>query len=207
MGTRARSNKPGDDDIATAISSYLAGDGSAADELSRTLDGPIRLTAQIFLGDDSADVDDIVQDSIIAVLHYLQKNNGFTGDLIKFAITVARNRCRNLLNWRKNLPSVPIDPMSEWLANVDRSPLDVLLDKEVTSLLQQALDQLPGDCQLILRSFYIDHIPIEKIRRQIGLKTVQGIYYRKSVCLERAYRLLRKRLAICSSGRGESPIR
>ncbi len=185
---------------AAAISSYVSGDPDAGDEIATALAGPLRLEARIYLGDDSADVDDVVQDSIMAVLHYLRKNEGFTGNLVKFAVTVARNRCRNLLNWRKRLPHVQIDPMLTWLENSDRSPLDALLEQEITQLLQEALDRLPEECRVILRAFYLEDVSAEEIRRRIGLKTVQGIYYRKTVCLEQAFRRLKNRLKICSSG-------
>ncbi len=192
---------------ATAIASYVAGDSDAGEALSVALAGPVRLEARVFLGDDSADVDDVVQDSLVAVLHYLRKNGGFTGNLVKFAVTVARNRCRNLLNWRKRLPHTQIDPMLSWLENTDHTPLDALLDQEVSEILQEALERLSEDCRIILRAFYLDEMPVEEIRRRIGLKTVQGIYYRKAACLEEAYRRLKKRLAVCSSGRSGGPGR
>ncbi|MEN8006874.1 MAG: sigma-70 family RNA polymerase sigma factor [Candidatus Krumholzibacteriota bacterium] len=185
---------------AAAIAAYVAGDSIAGDELSTALAGPLRLEVRIFLGDDNADVDDVVQDSIMAVLHYLRKNEGFTGNLVKFAVTVARNRCRNLLNWRQRLPHVQVDPMLTWLENSDRSPLDALLDREITEILQEALDRLSEDCQVILRAFYLEDVPVEEIRRRTGLKTVQGIYYRKMICLEQAFCRLKNRLNICSSG-------
>jgi len=186
---------------ASAVAAYVAGDPDAGEDLGVALDGPVRLEVRIFLGDEAADVDDVVQDTIVAVLLYLRKNDGFTGNLVKFAVTVARNRCRNLLNWRKRLPHVQLDPMLAWLENTDRSPLDVLLDGEVTDILQEVLARLSATCRRILRAFYLEEVSVDEIRRRLGLKTVQGVYYRKTVCLEQAYRRLKKRLVVCSSSR------
>ncbi len=186
---------------ASAVAAYVAGDRDAGEKLSAALDVPVRLEARIFLGDEGADVDDVVQDTIVAVLLYLRREEGFTGNLVKFAVTVARNRCRNLLNWRKRLPHVQLDPMLAWLENTDRSPLDALLDGEVTNILQEVLSRLSTACRRILRAFYFEEVSADEIRRRLGLKTVQGVYYRKTVCLEQAYRRLKKRLVVCSSGR------
>ncbi len=207
MNENVASNTPGDDGLTSIITAFLSGDPSAGDQISLALREPTYLAVRAFLGDESADVDDIVQDSILAVLHYLEKNREFSGNLIKFAVTVARNRARNLLNWRQRHRQVQIDPMLDWLANPERSPLDALLDQEVDKLLQNALDKLAPDCQVILRAFYLENRTIEQTRRLIGLKTVQGIYYRRTVCLEQAYRHLKKRLAICSSQRDRKPGR
>jgi RNA polymerase sigma factor (sigma-70 family) len=189
-----------DNRLDTVIASYLAGETAAADRLCEALAGPIRLALLPYMDSESPDLEDITQDTLLAVLHYLRDKGGFTGNLVKFAVTVARNRYRNLLNWRRRHPTVDLDPLSEWLARPESSPLDLLLEAEVRQLLQQGLDTLETDCQDILRSFYLNQLPIESLRRRIGLKTVQGIYYRKSLCLEKLARFLKKRLAVCSVG-------
>jgi RNA polymerase sigma factor (sigma-70 family) len=198
----ADAHDPGEAEFyAAAIAAYLSGAPAAGGRLGIALDGPVRREARVFLGDESADVDDVVQDTVVAVLLYLRRNGGFDGNLVKFAVTVARNRCRNLLNWRKRLPHVQLDPMLDWLESTERSPLDALLDREVVDLLQAALDRLSAECRALLRAFYLEEVPVEEIRRRSGLKTVQGVYYRKAVCLRQAYRRLKNRLVVCSSGR------
>jgi len=43
----------------------------------------------------------VVQESLLAILSHIGKRGGFEGDLVRFAVTVARNRCRNILIWRQ----------------------------------------------------------------------------------------------------------
>ena len=180
------------------ISAYLDGDEEAGNALAEILEGPVRLAVRSFLGDDSADEDDVVQETILAVLTFLRRHGGFQGNLVRFAVTVARNRCRNILNWRRRLPHVPLEPLLEWMERPEASPLEALSEREIWTVLQEVLDRLSPDCREILRGYYLQDVPVETLRRRLGLKTVQGVYYRKTLCLRDAARRLKKRLAVCS---------
>jgi len=173
---------------------YVAGSDQAAETLCAELASRMRISARFFLGTDSAEIEDVVQESLVAILAYIRKGGGFEGDLVSFAVTVARNRCRNLLNWHARRPQVPIDGLAEWIADRDRSPLDTLLEAEVHQHLQAALDALGDDCRTLLRAFYLEGVSIESIRQRIGLATVQGVYYRRSVCLDQLREFLKARL-------------
>lgn len=195
----ADSRVPGDAaHHAETIAAYLKGDARAGDALAEVLAGPVRLAVRSFLGDESPDVDDVVQETTVAVLEFLRRNGGFAGNLVRFAVTIARNRCRNILNWRRRLPHVPIEPLQDWLRRPEASPLEILAEREVLAILQEVLDDLSPDCRLILRAYYLQDVPVESLRRRLGLKTVQGVYYRKTACLREAARRLKKRLAVCS---------
>lgn len=202
MDSSNQNRDPDDKRLVAAIDAYAAGDDGAADYIHEVLRAPVYAAARRFLHADNIDLDDVVQDTLMAIYAYLRRNHGFTGDLVKFAITVARNRCRNLLNWRKVRPQTPVETMAEWLADSEKSPLDSLLDAEVRTILQTALDRLDSTCRALLHAFYLEEKTIEEIRGEIGLKTVQGIYYRRAICLRKIYGLLKKRLTVCSSERG-----
>lgn len=191
-----------DQDLLAEIPALLAGEDGAADRLAGGLGLPLRQAAAALLGPGSPDLDDVVQESIVAVLGYVRRNGGFEGNLTRFGVTVARNRCRNLLIWRRRRPEVPVDSLADWLARPDRSPLDALLERERLRLLEEALAGLGPDCRTLLRQLYLEGVPAEELRRRSGLRTVQGIHYRKDVCLERAFRILNERLAGCSDARG-----
>ena len=137
----------------------------------------------------------MVQESLLAVLGYLRNRGGFEGDLVRFAVTVERNRCRNILVWRSRHPDVAIEPLCEWLADPQRSPLDSLLEGETRRLLQAGLDSLSRGCRELLHWFYLEDRSIETIRQDIGLDTVQGVYYRRSVCLQQLGRFLNNLVA------------
>ncbi len=187
------------------VADYLADDRDGAEALARGLESPLRIATEIMLGEDDRDVDDVVSESVVAVLDYVTRRKEFTGDLEAFAITVARNRCRNLLLWRRRRPHVDIEPFTDRIASPEHSPLDILLDDERLALLQEALENLGPECENLLRDFDIEGIPMEEIRRRMGLRTVQGAYYRRALCIKKASDYLNNRLADCSPHAGPEP--
>ncbi len=182
------------DTLPTLAARLADGDEGAAEPLCRILSGPVHKAASGFFPSGSPDLQDVVQETLIAVLAYLRRNRGFEGDLTSFAVTVARNRCRNIVNQRARRPETPIEPLAEWIAHPQRSPLDLLVEREVLDLLQRALDSLGSACRILLRAFYVEGQSIEAIRRQMGLKTVQGVYYRRASCLAQLGRILQRSL-------------
>ena len=184
------------------IAAHLAGDADGTEELARVLEPALRQAARNQLGHEDRDVDDVVSESLIAVLDYLVRRGEFEGNLLVFAVTVARNRCRNVHLWRRRRPQVPLDSLIDWIADPERSPLDALLEMEKLAHLQEALSGLGPECEKLLRAFYIDDIPMEEIRHRLGLGTVQGAYYRRARCLKKALERLNIALAGCSSHAG-----
>ncbi|MEN8005841.1 MAG: sigma-70 family RNA polymerase sigma factor [Candidatus Krumholzibacteriota bacterium] len=180
------------------IPGHLAGDASATDNLARLLEKPARYASTVFLGTDDSDLDDIVTESVLAVLQYILRREQFEGDIFKFTVTVARNRCRNLFLSRKRNQQVSVELVQEQISSNEPSPLDRLLKKEQNKLLQAALAEISRECEELLRSFYIEGDSMEDIRIRQGLDTVQGVYYRRSICLGKVFRLLNKRWAGCS---------
>ena len=176
------------------IDAYRAGDVPAGDRLCTALRPPVRLGAARLLGDDDPEVDDVVQDTLMAGLGYLRQEREFDGDLVRLAVTIARNRCRDILRQRARRPQVPIEPLETWLAHPERSALDDLAESELFALLQQALDQLKAACRRLLHALYVDGLTPEDVRVRSGLSTVQGVYHRRSVCLGQARKLIQRQL-------------
>jgi RNA polymerase sigma factor (sigma-70 family) len=199
MVTPPLPSHPDPDELLALARAVAAGDGGAAEELCSRLTPALRNATSRFLRDDE-EAEDVVQETLLAVLNHVRAEAGFSGHLARFAVTVASNRCRNLLLWRRRRSTRPLEPLAEWIAHPDRSPLDALIDTEARALMQEALDRLGPDCRALLRAFYLEGQPIERIRRAVGLSTVQGVYYRRALCLERAARFLKERLADCSPG-------
>ncbi len=186
------------------ICAYRSGDAAAGDRLSARLRKAVKLGAARLLGDDDVDIDDVVQDSLLACLGYLRDERGFKGDPTRLAVTIARNRCRDLLRHRKRRPHVPIEPLATWLADSSRSPLDDIAVKEQHNLLQDALNRLSKSCRDLLRALYYEEQTPEEIRHNIGLTTVHGVYYRRGVCLENLKISLQRHLRV-GSGDTSSP--
>ncbi len=182
------------------IIAYRGGDEDAGDRLCLRMQPAVRLAAVRMLGDDDGEVDDLVQDALIASLRYLVGDGDFAGDPTRLAVTIARNRCRDLLRQRRRRPHLAVDRFENWLSDPARSPLDELTAGELREHLQAALDSLARDCRALLRALYVTGLAPEEVRRRIGLKTVQGVYYRRKVCLEKVKKFLQKRWRFGSGG-------
>ena len=177
-------DNPSTPDCDVLVAGVVAGDPAAESALYAMLDAHLRRTVSMFMPVADQEADDVVSESITVVFDHIRRERGFTGDLVRFAITIARNRCRNIANRRKRRPETPIEPLTEWVASPGRSPLDHLLEGETDSLLQEAIDALGRICRILLRGFYFEGRPMEALRSLLGLQTVQGVYYRRTVCLK-----------------------
>ncbi len=199
-------------DLLPDIAAYRAGNDAAGDRLCRCMRPAVRLGVARMLGDDDPDVDDVVQESLIACLGYLTGDREFSGDPTRLAVTIARNRCRDLLRHRLRRPHLAIEPFATWLADPGRSPLDDLTERELSEMLQSALARLTRSCRDLLRALYVEDRTPEQVRARIGLGTVQAVYHRRGVCLGQAKKFLQRQWRFGSGGdgttgqdRGEEP--
>lgn len=192
-------DRPTKAEVSGLIRDYLAGIPRADDHLATFLTHHVGRTVRAFLQSRETETEDLIQDSVLAVMEFVRRRGGFAGNLIGFANTVARNRCRNHLIWRRRHPGDSLEDHEPFLAGHTDGPLDRLLGAEVVTLVQQALDELDDSCRELLRDLYLHEVDVETIRRREGLKSVQSIYYRRARCLEKAGRFLKGRLLGCSA--------
>jgi RNA polymerase sigma factor (sigma-70 family) len=184
------------------VDAHVAGDRDGTEALAALIIPEMRKATGSFLGSTDPDLEDVVGDSIVAVLDCLVRRGGFEGNLLGFAVTVAVNRCRNLVAWRRRQRQVPLDPLESWISNTDASALDLLMDEERLELLQQALQSIGPDCERLLRACYLEGRTIASLKDELKLQSVQVVYYRRGVCLKKAFRILNRKLGDCSSGGG-----
>ena len=163
----------------------------AADRLCALLQEPVSVEVVKCLGKDAADV---VQPTLLATLHYVDRAPDFTGDVCRLATAIARNRCRDLVRWRRRQPAAAAPSLADWLADPRRSILDEVEQVERLTLLQSALGQLSTEHRTLLRAMYRDGLGAESVRERLGLGTVHGVYYRRSVCLRQVKSFLSRRL-------------
>ncbi len=168
-----------------ALQAMRDGRPGARDHIANFLQSPLQRDVARFLGEADPDVDDIVQETIVATLDYLARDAEFSGDPVSLAMTIARNRCRDVSRWRQRRPRVDVTSLGDWLAAPDASALDELEAAERIRLLQRCLDRLGLECRKLLRALFIEERSTESVRRELGLGTVQGVYYRKSLCLQK----------------------
>lgn len=184
------------------IDAFSNGHPGAEDRLCRSLSPIVRREVARILGDADLDVDDVVQESLLASLRYLEARDGFSGDLIKLAVTIARNRCRNILRQRAARPGVAVESLESWLADPARSVLDLVVEDERRTIIRHALDRLPHPCRALLRALYNRGITPMQARSIIGVSSVQGVYHRRRTCLEALKKLVQRRLRFGSWGDG-----
>lgn len=180
--------------LLAAAAALRAGDDAAADRLAAALRPFLNDAAAGYLGPGHPDVDDVVQDATLSALRYLGGDAEFEGDPIRLAVTIARNRCRDLHRWRRIRPETEVTAMADWLDDGRGSALDELLEQERAGLVQRALDALSDGCRRLLHALYVAGLPTETVRRKLGLGTVQGVYYRRGICLGEAKKFLQKSL-------------
>ncbi|MFH1841650.1 MAG: sigma-70 family RNA polymerase sigma factor [bacterium] len=185
-------------DLTTSITGYIQGDDTQGDVLADALRPPVTRAVDSFLGPDDISRDDIIQDSLVTVLGSLRENLGFQGNLIQYTVTIARNRCRNIYNWRKRWAQTPEESQIQQNPAAGGNPLDLLLEDEVQQLMQKALTSLSRECRDLLTAYYLRGESLEQIRARVGLNSIQALYYHKKICLKSAFRFLKTKLAVTS---------
>ncbi len=155
----------------------------------------VRANVRQFLGPDDPDVDDVVQEALIATLRYLQDDVEFEGDLARLAITIGRNRCRDLARKRRRWRAESIDTHVEQLPDLAATVLDDLDAADRRSLLLAALADLSDRCRDLLISRYLDDQSPEEICARLGIASRHAFYYRRVGCLRRLKIFYTKRVS------------
>jgi len=176
------------------IAALVAGQPGADERLCAVLRQPMAAAVSAFLGPDGTETDDIAQESLVAVLAYVTQRGGFEGNLVRFAVTVARNRCRNVLAWRRRRPHVEIEPLAEWIAAPDRDPLEAYGNEQVMAVLRASLGELDTACRDLLRALFLGGETPESMCSRLGLTTVRAVYYRRENCLKALRNIVMQRL-------------
>jgi RNA polymerase sigma factor (sigma-70 family) len=186
--TRQRpSERPSEDRLPEILTDFFSDRQGADDALCSVLLKPVSGAVGAYLGRDNVDADDVIQESLVAVIQYLKRRGEFEGNLVRFAVTIARNRCRNILNWRQRRPHVEIEPLADWITNTEHSALDSFLDQEALEVMRSALDDLTDKCRNLLSSLFLENKPIEHVRQALGLSSVRAVYYQREGCLEQLH--------------------
>ncbi len=169
--------------VARTIAGVAAGDPAAEEALHALLASPVTAAACSFLGTDDVDAQDVVQESLVTTFRYVREGGGFEGDIIAFAVTVARNRCRNVLARRRRRPQVALEDAEAGVPDPRAGALESLMSAEALAVLRSGVSRLGRVCRALLWAFYVEEKTIEEIRAVSGLTTVQGVYYRRQACI------------------------
>jgi RNA polymerase sigma factor (sigma-70 family) len=174
------------------MTGHRQGVAEASDRLCAALRPVIHRETSRMLGDQDMDAEDVTQECLTTTLGYLEREQEFSGDLVRLSVTIARNRCRDILRQRSRRPQQEIESMADWLASPGASVLDEIAERDLTDILQRTLDNMEEACRRLLEALYIKGLSTEQVRVRIGLGTVQGVYQRRGVCLEKAKKSLQR---------------
>jgi RNA polymerase sigma factor (sigma-70 family) len=192
--------------VSDLVARFVSGDESAGNEICNGLVPTIRAAVRRTLSIADPDSEDIVQDSLVAVIDYLRRTRTAPDNVEAFATTIARNRCLNLVIWRRRRQSSDVERFADRIPDVAASPLEMLEDRDRRELLDHVIAKLDGPCRTLLRAIYREELSIEALRVQLDLKTVQAVYYRKDACIRKARKILNRQLLKSHwDERGERP--
>lgn len=124
-----------------------------------------------------SDAEDIVEETIIK---YIEKKPLFKDDDHEKAwlITVAKNKCRDLLRYRQKHMHSDIDEVRELPCKAENYDSGIL----------QALMELPEKLRMVLTLYYVEEYKVEEISKIIG-KTQSAVKMR----LQKGRRLLKEK--------------
>lgn len=125
----------------------------------------------------ASDAEDVIQETMIT---YLQKKPGFKDAEHEKAwlITVASNKCKDLLRFRARHPMIDLEQIQEFAA------------EDSDSGILEALMTLPEKFRIVLILYYVEEYRIEEIAKVIG-KTPSAVKMRLKKgrsMLEKVYR-------------------
>jgi RNA polymerase sigma factor (sigma-70 family) len=133
---------------------------------------------------------DILQEVLVAVLdRFKEGSDGSISNLKYYLIGIARNKWFGLLR-RKN--RLPFDELGD-LSIAERND-EVDSDMENIDLIGEVLDNMPGPCRDLLRSFYYEKKSNIEIAELMGYNNADTVKSKKYKCLQRLKDLVRDRL-------------
>ncbi len=181
-------HQPGNGDpFRNELDSFFEGETGADDRLSAALFDLLLPQAMSILG-SNGEAEDAVQDTLLRILELLRRQGRFEGNLRNLARVALRNRCLQLIRNRRRRESKLRILSKE--PRVGENHLDRLLHREIFAGLAEGLAALDQPCRDLLRAIYFEKMPVRKLRRKLGLASVQGVYARKHQCLKRLRRIM-----------------
>ncbi len=133
------------------------------------------------VGYDSGAAADIVQATFLAAARSARHFEPNRGSLRGWLWTIARRQVA--LYYRKQKPNISLQQAQNWWAALDGEtsdwidaradmPPDVLQSKELATLVQWALSELPAEYQSLLLAKYVDNQPAGHIAEQLACSEV-----------------------------------
>lgn len=155
------------------------GDRDAFAQLVETrLDRTFRTACAML--DNEADARDVVQDAFIAAWRELPRLRDFAR-FDAWLNQIVRNRCRDVLRWRRRAPEIVLDGHDSSLPDASDAVAEA-------ASVNAAFDRLPADQRQILVLHHLHHLPVGDLAAQLGIPvgTVKWRLHRARRALARA---------------------
>lgn len=138
---------------------------------------PVWWNISRLVGNDSATVADLVQETFLSAAHSARNFKPDRGTLWGWLWIIASRQVA--LYYRKQKPEIVLSQARLWWTSLDGEkfdwidveadmPSDVLESKELTVLVRSTLSELPGDYQTLLLAKYVENQPVGQIAWQMN---------------------------------------
>lgn len=133
------------------------------------------------MGEDSAAVADVVQETFLAAARSAKNFDPDRGSLWVWLWTIASRQVALYYRKQKSSPVLAqaqnwwtalVGEKLDWIDAKTDAPPDILQSRQLTTLVRCALSELPGEYQTLLLAKYVDSQPTERIAEQMGCSPV-----------------------------------
>ena len=133
---------------------------------------PVWQSVARFMGADSADVADVVQETFLAAARSARSFDPARGSLWLWLLGIARNHVA--LHYRKQERQQRLQRAQQWLAGcngqvtrwlegANEAPWEALASAELATLVRAALTELPAEYETLLTARYLDDVSVEQL--------------------------------------------
>lgn len=136
------------------------------------------------------DWEDIFHESCIVLMNKV-KGGSFEavreGGLFCFLVEIGKGITLNLMRRKRQHDEKQKDAIAHNLHRED-GDFDVTVDEkqqEQEKFLDRVFDSIPGDCKMLLKKFYWDHMPMDEIASMLGLRNADTAKTKKNRCMNK----------------------
>ncbi len=157
------------------------GDRQAWRQLYEVYAEPVWKNVARLMGDESAAVGDVVQETFLAAARSASNFDADRGSLWVWLWTIANRQVA--LYYRRHKQNDVLARARQWWSGLDGEkvdwidakadpPPDILGSRELATLVRRALGELPAEYQTFLLAKYVDGRPADHIAEQMGCSRV-----------------------------------
>jgi len=114
---------------------------------------------------EGAHLEDVVQDTMVAIIESLDR---FRGDA-KLSTWIASVATRTALNWVNRRPERREGPLNEQSAGVGHDPATAVESRDAIARLQKAIDRLPCEHRAVVYLRHVQGLSVQEVAQALDL--------------------------------------